>query len=582
MKLSQITVCLDRHFFYLYAISYNVAHMRWIVFGSFMVLSACGCPCPANEICLRNQTCHCPFFKLGGACLRQRYQTTVNATFEALQSARHLLGKESMLLTIDSTNYEAMNAIGTVLQGVANIGTVVTSVVDSLDTLIGSEPIATMQISNLTVVGTHALVVIEYRLPLVDFFYFYLHLGTSAPPCPPFDIMGSCCRGMMGIEFRTVGVDCTSDPMAQMNQFIDLWGGVHIDDQHFSINVDLLTVPSTPSGVNGRLHRFGVGMVVFGNLAQNTEARVEVQLNTSASIVSTGFFQFSFVDFARLQLETFGDNHTVFAHLIIKASNVTAVQNLLIGTSEDGPLLPLSNCSVLVNVSCPTISTWQMVSACNITIDPEFIDISILLSAVAPNTLVYVLLSRGTSLARVLVKTDATVMQRCPKPIVQVEPSSQDGFIVQVFQQGSMLYSGPTQLVNLTEVALLTLRISTNSSVWQYTFDNISVVYSLVDASRILDLMVRGKVTPALEALCDDGSTCIIEQLLLKGVCQTDSKCEWQGSDLVVMPLYPWGVASLKNGACTVLLTDIKEEVHIAPGVVLAGEDGWFADWFRR
>ena len=48
------------------------------------------------------------------------------------------------------------------------------------------------------------------------------------------------------------------------------------------------------------------------------------------------------------------------------------------------------------------------------------------------------------------------------------------------------------------------------------------------------------------------------------------------------MPLYPWGVASLRGGAYTVLITDIKEEVHVAPGVVVAGEDGWFADWFRR
>jgi hypothetical protein len=514
--------------------------------------------------------------------LRQRYQTTVNTTFEALQSARHLLGMGSLLLTIDSTNYEAMQAIGTVLQGVANIGTVVTGVVDSLDTLVGSEPIATMEISNLTVIGTRAIVVVEYRIPLVDFFFFYLHLGTTPPPCPPFDIMGSCCRGMMGIEFRTVGVDCTADPLAQMDLFIELWGGVRIDDYHFSITVDLLTVPSVPSGVNGRLHKFGIGMVVFGALAQNTEARVEVQLNTSASIVSTGFFQFSFVDFARLQLETFEDNSTVFAHLLIKASNVSAVQNLLIGTSEDGPLLPLSNCSRQVNVSCFAHASWRMVSACNVTIDPEFIDVTILLPAVAQQTLVYALLSRGTSLARVLVKTDATVMQRCPKPVVQVEPSSQDGFTVQVLQQGKELYSGPTQLVNLTEVALLTLRINTNSSVWHYSFDNISVVYSLVEAEQILDLMVRGKVTPALEALCDDGSTCIIEQLLLKGVCQTDSKCEWQGNDLVVMPLYPWGVASLRNGACTILMTDIKEEVHVAPGVVITGEDGWFADWFRR
>ena len=102
-----------------------------------------------------------------------------------------------------------------------------------------------------------------------------------------------------------------------------------------------------------------------------------------------------------------------------------------------------------------------------------------------------------------------------------------------------------------------------------------------MDAEQILSLMTRGKVTPALDELCSDGSVCIIEQLLLNGVCQTEGKCEWQGSDLVVMPLYPWGVASLRNGAYTVLLTDIKEMVHLAPGLVVQGEEGWFAGWFR-
>jgi hypothetical protein len=486
-----------------------------------------------------------------------------------------------MLLTIDSTNYEAMMALSSVLQGVANVGTVVTSVVDSLDTLVGSEPIATMKIVNLTVVGTRAFVTVEYRAPLVDFYFFYIHFGSTPPPCPPFDIMGSCCHGAMGGEFRTTGVDCTGDPLAQADQFVQLWGGQHIDDQHFNISVDLLTVPSAVSGSNGRLYSFGLGMVVFGKLAQNTEARIEVQLNTSASIVSTGFFQYSFIDYARLQLEQFESNGPLFAHLIIKASGVTAVQNLLVGVTEDGPLLPPQNCSQLVNLSCVGLKTWKMVPACNVTVDKDFIDITLLLRELTPNTLVYALLSRGTSLARVLVKTDSTVLERCVRPALQVEPSSQDGFEIQVLQRGKTLYSGPTQLVNLTDVALLTLRINTNSSIWEYTFDNISVVYSLVDAQQILSLMTRGKVTPALEKLCDDGTVCIIEQLLYNGVCQTEGKCEWQGTDLVVMPLYPWGMASLRRGAYTVLLTDIKEVVHIAPGIAIQGEEGWFAGWFR-
>ena len=40
--------------------------------------------CPANEILLRNSTCHCPFFKFNGLCLRHRYQTTINATIDSV------------------------------------------------------------------------------------------------------------------------------------------------------------------------------------------------------------------------------------------------------------------------------------------------------------------------------------------------------------------------------------------------------------------------------------------------------------------------------------------------------------------
>jgi hypothetical protein len=41
-------------------------------------------PCPTNEILLRNRTCFCPFFKFNNQCLRQRFQTTVNATLDEL------------------------------------------------------------------------------------------------------------------------------------------------------------------------------------------------------------------------------------------------------------------------------------------------------------------------------------------------------------------------------------------------------------------------------------------------------------------------------------------------------------------
>ncbi len=52
---------------------------------------------------------------------------------------------------------------------------------------------------------------------------------------------------------------------------------------------------------------------------------------------------------------------------------------------------------------------------------------------------------------------------------------------------------------------------------------------------------------------------CLIEDLLLGGVCQTGEKCEVQGSSLFLMPLYPWGKATLRNGTYTVMVAQIRE-----------------------
>ena len=71
--------------------------------------------------------------------------------------------------------------------------------------------------------------------------------------------------------------------------------------------------------------------------------------------------------------------------------------------------------------------------------------------------------------------------------------------------------------------------------------------------------MPNGEVTPELEALCDSGNVCLIEELLRGGVCQTGEKCEVQGSSLFLMPLYPWGGATLRNGTYTVMVAEIRE-----------------------
>jgi hypothetical protein len=88
--------------------------------------------------------------------------------------------------------------------------------------------------------------------------------------------------------------------------------------------------------------------------------------------------------------------------------------------------------------------------------------------------------------------------------------------------------------------------------------------------------MPDGKITPQLEALCDAGNVCLIEDLMRNGVCQVGEKCEMQGDYLFVMPLYPWGGATLRNGTYTVMTTEIKERVAVQPAGVVRRLMNWF------
>jgi hypothetical protein len=489
----------------------------------------------------------------------------VNATVESLYAARHLLSSAS-LITIDSTNYEAMQALSATLAGVANVGNVVTSVIDSVDTLIGGEPSATMEIVDLSFAGpTKVLVTVEYRLPEFDFFYFFMHFGTSAPPCPPFDIMDSCCRGIMGSEFMTVGVDCSSDPVRQMNAFVANWGGSFPAANKFTVSVDLSL---TPVGADGT-RRFGIGMVVFGRLAQNTESRVEIQVKPSVTVASSGFFQFSFIENVHLQLEAY--DTLLFARMIIKAAGVASVDSLRYASSENGNFA-LPNCTGRYS------ACGQVTVGCSVTVDAGFVEVVMPLPALTETTLVYALLSKNYALTRVLARTDGTVLQHC-RPVISVNAQLKDSFSLEVLQRGQTIYTGPVQFVNLTDVALLTLRLHSFVNSTVYRFDNVSVVYSLVNVDRIARLMPKNRVTPELEALCDNGNVCIIETLLLNGVCQSSTKCEWQGDDLVVMPLYPWKGVTLQNGAYTVMICEITNEALVTPAP--RRMMGWFGRFFR-
>lgn len=528
--------------------------------------------CGENEILLRNRTCLCPFFRLHGKCVRRRYQTTVNATLAQIQSAaRHLLMDNTpLLLTIDASNHEAMQALAASLAPLmpSAPGTVVTSVVDAMDVLVGGEPSASMEIVNASVSGTVLTLTVDYRLPAVDYFFWFMHFGASPAPCPPFDVMDGCCRGDMGsAEFLTTTVDCSSrDPMGHMEQFVAQWDGSFSDNhEQFTVSVDLEKhrgVPSTTSN-GATIYRLGIGMVVFGRLAQNTESRVEIQLNSSVTSTSVGAFQYSGIEFSRLQLETCG-GEVVFMHLVVKAANIEAVQSMRFQVGDDAVDWMQPNCSVQSRWVTP-----QGVSlGCNVSIDSEFVSVYVPLpkpfKPATSFTLYVLLLSRGGSvLTRVVARADgAAIAEHCKAPLVIKPGSHAPQYIVDVLQGNRVKYSGQADFVQLTDVAALTLRVRSNLSAYRYSIDNISVVYSLVNSSIILGLMPDGKVTPQLEALCDSGNVCLIETLLESGACATHEKCEVQGGNGVfVMPLYPWGMETLrKEGTYTAMLVDVKEE----------------------
>jgi hypothetical protein len=259
---------------------------------------------------------------------------------------------------------------------------------------------------------------------------------------------------------------------------------------------------------------------------------------------------------------------------MVKAVGVEAVQSLRYSTSEHEEFR-VPNCSTLSNY---TQCGQSVYIGCNVTIDPEFVEVLIPLPAITPVTLVYVLLSKGASLTRVLAKTDDAVLQHC-KPVIHANAHTLDTFTVEILQLGETIYAGPVRLVNLTDVSLVTMRLHSLSNDTSFKFDNISAVYSLVDAAVVISLMPNGVITPQLEALCEEGRVCVIETLLANGVCQSDSKCEWQGDDLVLLPVYPWNQDSYKGGAYTVMLMEIREH----PLIPTAARRlmNWFARIFR-
>jgi hypothetical protein len=169
-------------------------------------------------------------------------------------------------------------------------------------------------------------------------------------------------------------------------------------------------------------------MVVFGRLAQNTEARVELVLNSTVTATSFGAFQDSGVEYTRLQLEWCGASE-VYAHLIIKASGIEAIQNLRYQT-WDGGEWRIPACS----------NTWVYMggiplTGCNVSIEPDFVEFYVSMQGIPVNTTItlYVLLQRASVLTRVVAKTNNPILNHLNSPLV-IESTSHDAFTIIVMQ----------------------------------------------------------------------------------------------------------------------------------------------------
>jgi hypothetical protein len=540
------------------------------------------CNCVPNALCLRNGTCYCPYFGDATSCSRERYQTLVKTTWSDVGKIALVSGP--LLFTIDSTNYEAMKLLTDRFHNLG-VWSASSRVVDSFDVHTPELEIVSMQVFdvNMTSDGQTLQIYVQYTLPTSDYFFFYVHLNDDQAnaPCPPFS--ASCCAGDLGSsDYVTVGgIQCddpNNKPIDRMTLWLAKFNGTALSPNMFMIPFNMSSLPQRsrsvvlPGGVNVTTdvidYVVGIGMVTFGKFPQNTESRVAVQVSAQSSISVFGSFQYSFVKAATTQLEKYTTystrvTPTLFAHVVIEASHVEAVHGVRfrwdpINAPPPPPETPPASPFNFTFPAC-TGPAMQVCDGrflgCNVSITPTYVEIWF--PVVAPSDsffdagstafslTVYTLLTRGSSISRVVTRTDASYTDRCPSPL-QFSVSTVVPYKIQVLQQGQTMYMGAPQPITLTgTVILLTLRLHVDAAAAdgrKFYISEVYILHSKDDPATILAPADSGNNTFALlSTRCVLADRCFVESLVYMGVSQDSTRCEITASgDIVLNPSFRW------------------------------------------
>lgn len=556
----------------------TLKHISHILFISTFLLAvllpdqtnAYTCNCVANALCLRNGTCYCPYFGDATSCNRERYQTVVKTTWNEIGKIN--MNSGNLLFTIDSTNYEAMKILTEQFKGLG-IWSATSRVIDSLDIQLNGNDIVSMQIKdvNITQGGAVLSVSLLYTAPPSVFYYFYLHMNSdrSNAPCPPYT--DNCCVGNLGSDFVTVDVNCNKSVDTQLQKWLSAYNGSIVGNGILNIKIPIASLPSRivtldTSGNNATEYAFGIGMISLGTLPQNTESRILVQIskNTNTSVV--GSFQYSFIENVNVQLESYGGDQ-FFVRMIVQASNVEAVHGVKYqwgSNASDLTLFVLPQCYP----SVPSVRVCDgRYLACNVTITPVYVEIIFPVTAPPENmqdaekvVTVYALLSRSSSISRVVSRTDASYVSNCRQP-VNVLLTTPLPYDVEVVQGGRTLYRGnPKPLLLNESIVLVTFRLHVIDVSKQFFFSELYILHSRDDPMTLI-IPDGDNSFDALSSRCVN-DRCIVESILYMGVSQNRVRCEVRANgEILLNPSFRWPSGDSGSVVNVVLFLVVQEKV---------------------
>lgn len=558
------------------------------------------CNCVPNALCLRNGSCYCPYFGDATSCSRERYQTLVKTTWNDIGKINTLVSGP-LVFTIDSTNYEAMKALTEKFHGLG-IWSATSRVIDSFDIQLTDLEVVTLQIHdvNVTADGKLLQIYVEFALPHSDYYYFYIHskADVANAPCPPFST--ACCVGDLGDDYTTAeGVNCTvvdgiHAPETLTRNWLNTLGGEMLSSNMFVIRLNVSTLHRTivqeqqHNGINMTSeivdHVVGIGMITFGKYPQNTESRVAIRLSQQTNISMFGFFQYSFVEHVNLQLERFepydGAQTNVkkseffFAHMVIEAKDIEAVHGVRYRWELDGSSgSPFEFVAPICNNTALKVCDGRYL-ACNVTITPVYVEIIFPVPKPEPNhsLIVYALLSKGTSISRVVSRTDRNYLDYCPATF-NAHVSTVVPYELEILQQEKRLYIGPPSPVVITDpVILLNLRLHVDSQRADGRLFYISEVYLLFSKDDPTTVVVGNGGNNSFAALsgrCQYSARCYVDSIVYMGVSQDPTRCEVDASgNIVLNPSFRWPgqevASNLVNVVMFVMVHEKISTIHTA------------------